>query len=215
MTHARPPSMPDTPPASEPDPPPELSLTKPDDLQGDPGAEQDIAAIAKLASGRTSALEGLAERHERTMLSIALALTSRRHDAASDIVQEAWLRVLRKAKSYQGNGTPRAWLAAITVNAARDHLRRERTRKRKELNLTPEPSHSDTTADQQELLTALTRLTDPERELVLLAHCRNLTNQEAATALAIPLGTFKTRLRSAMTVLRQLMQHDTQEEAKP
>lgn len=171
--------------------------------------DTDAALLDQAARHRPGALELLANKYEAVMLGVARGLVGGRTDAAVDVVQDAWVKAIRFAGSYRGTGTVRGWLIRLTVNAARDRLRRERKRRSAHVSwrLTGMHHEEEQIEDRwweahDALGRALGMLDATDREIVLLCHCRSLTHAEAAEAIGLPIGTLKTRLYRTMGELR-------------
>ena len=86
-------------------------------------AVSDEQLIARVAGGDSSCLGTLFERHHRSVYRYCRQIT--RHGAhAEDLVQEVFLKILRKAGSYRQQGCFKAWMFNIARNATLDHLRK-------------------------------------------------------------------------------------------
>jgi RNA polymerase sigma-70 factor (ECF subfamily) len=129
--------------------------------------------------------------------------------AAEDVTALAFERLYRaRARLDHGRGTPRAWLFAITRNAALDELRRRRRQPQGEL---PEEMAGDQDRDEAfERLARRTTVRDAlaalplrEREVVLLKFHGQLSNSELAKALDVSESNAGTRLHRALTRLRE------------
>ena len=193
----------------------DVQLLRPDEaypVQAKPHLTEpmdDETFVRAIARGETRALGDLAELHESMLLGIALALVGHRRDVACDVVQDAWVSVLRSASTFRATGSVRAWLTRITVNAARDRLRRERSngglrsfRLTNDAAANEQVNVADALGPTESLDGALRLLSAREREVVLLCHCKGLTHVEAAHALDMPIGSLKTTLTRAMRTLR-------------
>ena len=165
----------------------------------------DGQLIERIAAGDGDAFEALYRRYARAVLGLALRRLGDR-GRAEDASQEAFVAIWRSAKTYdarRGKGAP--WLYAVARNAITDGLRR-----------TPEPAaeaqdgpgREPDPADSAEagwvawrVHRALEVLPDHERPVIELAYWRGLSQSEVAEALGLPLGTVKTRTRSALARL--------------
>lgn len=190
-------------------------MTSAADAPAAPVAESDEALLARFAKGDAAALEALARRLERPMLGLALGLVNGRRELAMDAVQETWVRVIQRAASFRGDASASTWIYRILIN--RCHTVRERadrdTSKRSARNIplekaTSAPQHSTAPEpdDVAALRSAVERLAEPKREVLLLCYHAGLSHPQAADILAIPLGTLKSRLNAALTELRTLLQ---------
>jgi RNA polymerase sigma-70 factor (ECF subfamily) len=123
---------------------------------------------------------------------------------AEDVVQEAFVRAINHARTFQATDNPEAWLRRVAVNLARSRWRRLQRLAHLRPAL-PEPEHdNDLGADRVAMLTALKQLPAAQREAIALHHLADLPVHEVATALGVPTGTVKARLsrgRAALAVL--------------
>lgn len=127
------------------------------------------------------------------------------------MLQEVFLQVWQRAGDFDATrGRPFTWLVTITRSRAIDRLRAIGTRERlaSEVALTT-PSSSDALADathaeeRDRVRRALDLLPTDQSQALCLAYFDGLTQTEIAKHLGVPLGTIKTRVRSALTKLRE------------
>ena len=167
--------------------------------------ESDADLLVRVGEGDGAAFELIYRRYSRAVLGLALRRLGDR-GRAEDAVQETFISIWRAASTYRPDrGHAAAWLYAVARNAIAD-----RGRKRSEPPTQPpdEPSREagpDERAEQSWLAWrvhgALEELPPHERELIELAYWSGLSQSEIATRLGIPLGTVKTRTRSALARL--------------
>ncbi len=132
-------------------------------------------------------------------------------DDARDVLQEAFLKCWRHRERLTEISNLRAWIFRIAVNAGRDHRKSAWNRKRQTLpDQIPVVSHSISPEsalmhDEQlrRLQDAVMCLRPEEQEVFLLRQNGDLTYEAIAEATSIPLGTVKTRMRSAIRQLRE------------
>ncbi|MEO8273429.1 MAG: sigma-70 family RNA polymerase sigma factor [Chloroflexota bacterium] len=185
--------------------------------RGGPGPDADRTdreTMERLASGDLGALDRLYEQYGAMSYSIAYRIT-RDSTAAEDVVQEAFLGVWRNAARYaDARGTVRTWLLSIVHHRAIDAIRRRRptielpeTEAGLPANLTMPDTWSEVAAglDRASIQTALTRISDVQREAIELAYFGGLTQTEIAARTGVPLGTVKGRLRLGLDGLRAAM----------
>lgn len=175
-------------------------------------AEQasDAELLVRVADRDRAAFEVLYHRYIRSVFGLAMQRL-RDRERAEDAVQEMFASVWRSAGSYKPERGPAApWLYAIARNAIVDRLR-----SRDELPMEPPDMTSDEPgpADRAEsswvswrVHRALETLSDREREVVELAYWSGLSQSEVASFLDIPLGTVKTRTRSALAHLADVLE---------
>jgi RNA polymerase sigma-70 factor (ECF subfamily) len=169
------------------------------------GPPTDDELLTRVASGDRNAFEVLYGRYARPVLGLALRRLGDR-GRAEDAVQETFAAIWRSARSYKperGPGAP--WLYAVARNAISD---RGRARSEPAAEAPDEPALEpgpDEQAEQDWLSwrvhRALAELPERERSLIELAYWSGLSQSEIAERLSIPLGTVKTRTRSALARL--------------
>lgn len=166
----------------------------------------------RLAAGDGDALADLYDAHASAVYSLALRITRVPADA-EDVTQDVFTQAWRQASRFDASrGNLPAWLLMMARSRALDCLRRARRRPTAPL----EPFAADAIPDvspgvdvvaataEDALLTraALAALPDDQRRPVEMAYFEGLTHSEIAAQTSIPLGTVKTRIRSAMQHLR-------------
>ena len=173
------------------------------------GVCSDAELIQRAGAGDRSAFDKLYRRYARPMFGLALRRLGDR-GRAEDAVQETFVSIWRSARTYapeRGPGAP--WLYGIARNAIVD---RSRARHEPAAEAPDEPSNEagpDERAElgwtQWQVHRALERLPEREREVIALAYWGELSQSEVAERLGIPLGTVKTRTRSALIRLSELL----------
>ena len=139
-------------------------------------------------------------------LDAAARLILRDRELARDAVQETLVRAWRDLPTLRDVERYDAWLHRLLVNACLDLVRR-RTRRAIEVELTPlhAPASSDFSGGvvDRDLLDRALRAIEPDwRAIVVLHYYLGMPLPEVAAGLGIPLGTAKSRLHRAMSVLR-------------
>ena len=170
----------------------------------------DSDLLVRVAERDRLAFETIYHRYVRSVYGLALRRL-RDRQRAEDAVQETFASVWRSASSYRPERGPAApWLYAVARNAIVDRLR-ARTEPASEV---PDlPSSEPGPADRAEssfvawrIHRALEELSAKEREVVELAYWSGMSQSEVAEYLHIPLGTVKTRTRSALSHLSGLLE---------
>jgi RNA polymerase sigma-70 factor, ECF subfamily len=166
----------------------------------------DRELIAAVAEGDRGALAALYRRHAPWLL-VRLGRRCADRGVVEEAVQETFLAIWQKARSYSGRGEIAAWIWGIGIRRLIDHLRRSRN--------VPQLPHARPqmviSAEDQVLLGveygdlagALNRLSPELRAVVQATLIDGLTTREAATLLGIPAGTVKTRMMRARARLRE------------
>lgn len=173
----------------------------------------DEALLAGLGAGDADLTAAFVRRFASKVYGVALAVLGD-PAAAEDVAQMAFERAWRHGSSYDPRrATVGTWLAAITRNLAIDAAR-----VRRPCPVDPEtllgvvaPTREGTEARvvdgeaAAELRAALRRLPPEQARAVVLAGLAGLSASQVAEAEGIPLGTAKTRIRSALTRLRRIL----------
>jgi RNA polymerase sigma-70 factor, ECF subfamily len=185
----------------------------PDRPEAEPApAEQtpDAELLVRVAARDRAAFEVVYHRYVRSVFGLAMRRL-RDREQAEDAVQEMFAAVWRSAGSYDpARGAAAPWLYAIARNAIVD-----RVRSRSDIPMEPPDVTSDEPgpSDRAEaswvswrVHRALESLSDREREVLELAYWSGLSQSEVASFLDIPLGTVKTRTRSALAHLADVLE---------
>lgn len=166
---------------------------------------QAHALLHRLAAGDPKALGEFYDLYAGLANGLALRILRDSSDA-EDVVQEAFVQVWRQAARYDPRrGSPQAWLCTIARTRALDRLRRRVSRRE---DTTGAPPASSSAPQMEEALTvrkALDGLSTDQRHALELAYYEGLTQTEIARRLNEPLGTIKTRIRTAMIRLREAL----------
>jgi RNA polymerase sigma-70 factor, ECF subfamily len=170
--------------------------------------------IRSIAAGDQLALHSLYELTHRIVFTLMVRITQSR-EASEELTLDVLHDVWRKASTYdRANGSVMGWIMNQARSRAIDRVRYEQRRKRVN-NETNGPVVSINTDDPQNafhlkeqsllLKEALDRLNPKEREAIELAFFSELTYQEVAVRLNEPPGTVKSRIRSALSKLRDVL----------
>jgi RNA polymerase sigma-70 factor (ECF subfamily) len=170
----------------------------------------DAELITRVGSGDRRAFETLYRRYARPVFGLALRRLGDR-GRAEDAVQETFASIWRAARSYQperGPGAP--WLYAVARNAIVDN---GRVRREPPIETAEEPSDEETPADRAEsgwvawrVHRCLAELPDNERIVIELAYWGGRSQSEIADLLSVPLGTVKTRTRTGLARLADMLE---------
>ena len=170
----------------------------------------DGELLQRIAAGDRDAFDVLYRRFVRPVFTLALRRLGDR-GRAEDATQETFASIWRSASSYRpdrGPGSP--WLYAVARNAIVD---RARARSEAPTEVPDEASSEPGPADEAErswlawrVHRAMQELPEHERPLLELAYWSGLSQSEIADFLNIPLGTVKTRTRSALSRLADALE---------
>jgi RNA polymerase sigma-70 factor (ECF subfamily) len=173
-----------------------------------------VQLIEKVANQDRDAFSQLYDRFSTLVFTLALRMLRVRSDA-EDLLQEVFVQVWRQAQNYSAaRGSPEAWIINIARSRAIDKIRSIR-RMEKNFVLTDDPARAESgenveasAAESEAKLTmnsALANLPEAQRKVLELAYFDGLTQTEIAEHLAEPLGTVKTRMRSGIQRLREML----------
>lgn len=182
----------------------------------------DEELYERFLGGDSRALGALYDRHARALMAFASQQGAARPE---DVVQDAFLRVVRNGQSFQGQSKFRTWLYSIARNLCIDAARRDRFRNGPSLDaptgqgeglslgerIAADAPHLDgarTTADKQfrgAYEAALAGLPDEQREVFTLREVAGLSFAEIAETTACNENTVKSRMRYALKALREAL----------
>jgi RNA polymerase sigma-70 factor (ECF subfamily) len=156
--------------------------------------EQEL--ILKLQNGDLDALGELYDRHRQTVYRTALAITGDL-DAANDLLQDVFLRLFRFADHIDSQRPLEPWLYRMTANLAYTWLRRDRRWLR--------PLVVELHDDWAQVQHAVSQLPISQRVVVVLYYLNDLSLQEIADILDVPVGTVKSRLYYGRLALKKMV----------
>ena len=168
--------------------------------------------ISQLQQKDEQAFSYLYDNYSGALFNIIVQIVPDR-EQAGDVLQEVFINIWRKIGTYDPNkGRLFTWMLNIARNAAIDKIRSrgyQDSLKNQPLaedvniyaNQTLKPA-----TDDYGLRKLVSKLKDEQKVLVELSYFQGFTHEEIARSLNIPLGTVKTRIRSALTQLRTLIQ---------
>jgi RNA polymerase sigma-70 factor (ECF subfamily) len=177
----------------------------------------DPALIRRYLAGDVAAFELLVARHARLAGAVALSVVSD-YDAAKDVVQEAFVKVLEGLRALDDPASFRGWLRNVVRTTALDHLRRRKVTGRAAEALPGQDEDDgralpgpDVTPDdllQRAELRAHVReevalLPESQREVVLLKYLDGRSYEEIADLTGLTVNTIESRLFRARATLRK------------
>ena len=173
----------------------------------------DVELLKAVVARDERALEQLYDQYRVILFGLLMRILNDRAEA-EDVLQEVFLQVWRRAADFdESRGRPFTWLVTLARSRGIDRLRTLAARERVAVAGAREESEavSDAATDafrseQRSLVNdALAQLPDEQRRPLLLAYFDGLTQSEIAARLGAPLGTVKTRMRSGLMKLRELL----------
>jgi RNA polymerase sigma factor (sigma-70 family) len=160
--------------------------------------------IRLLQAGDRSAVGLLYATHAEAAIRTAFMIT-RDRAAAEDVVQEAFVQVIRGVSTLRDPASFRPWFYRIVVNVAKRLSRKTNRSLPLDLPLHDQADLSSLSPDEaaigleeiQLVRLAIADLTEAHREVVILRYYTNLSEEETAETLGVPIGTVKSRLHRA------------------
>ncbi len=133
---------------------------------------------------------------------------------AEDVAQDALIEICKAVVSFRGDSTLATWVHRVAVNVCLEHRRRKRPQfvpyedeiAESHPDLQPDPSEAVARGEvKSNVDTAISKLPELHRDVVILHELQGLTYMECAQALGCPVGTVKSRLANAFVKLRELL----------
>ena len=177
--------------------------------------------IASILAGDSQQFHQLIRPYERSLYIMAFSMLRNEADA-EDVAQEACLKAYRNLASFRADSKFGTWLVSITLNEARNRLRRNRSTRTESVDIPPDehghvspallrdwrevPSEVLERAEVRQLLRkAIATLPEIYREVFLLRDVEEFSIKEAAEALNISESLVKVRLHRARTMLQKVL----------
>jgi RNA polymerase sigma-70 factor (ECF subfamily) len=175
-----------------------------------PSAEDDASLLARINTGDERAMSSLYERYSRVVYSVALRVLN---DPASaeDILQEIFMQIWRNPDSFSAaRGSLGGWLAVVSRNRSIDAIRRRRPVTALDDVVLASSFNLAGEAERNSMMErargVISKLPSEQRKTLEMAYFDGLTHSEIAEMTGDPLGTVKTRIRSALMTLRKAFQ---------
>jgi RNA polymerase sigma factor (sigma-70 family) len=181
-------------------------MRTPDDIH-------DEWLVLRCQEGDAAALGELVERWQARLLRHAARLTGTA-DEAADVVQSAWLAIIRGLGGLNDPACFRRWAYRIVGCKSADWIRARQRDRVLARSLATEPAGQRESADRPAeaddeiamLRTAMKELPPEQKAIVDMFYLEEMSLVEIAQALALPLGTVKSRLHYARLALKRLLE---------
>jgi RNA polymerase sigma-70 factor (ECF subfamily) len=163
--------------------------------------------MSRIQGGDERALEGLYDESAALVYGLALRMLSDTADA-EEVTADVYSHVWRSAASWDDHrGTVSTWLVMLCRSRCIDRIRSRRSRRNAQQALQPEPMVDNRVEsyEREVVRRVMCELDSADRTLIELAFFDGLTHTELAAKLGLPLGTVKTRIRSAIQQMRNLL----------
>jgi RNA polymerase sigma-70 factor (ECF subfamily) len=173
----------------------------------------DVELLSAIARGDSSALGRLYDRYSAILFGLVSRILGDRSEA-EDVLQEVFLQVWKKAGDFdERRGRALQWMATVARNRALDRLSTRQSRRRAlgEVLAPPLAAESDPVEDAsvgeeaRDLHRALAEISEPQRNVLLLAYFQGFSQSEIAARLGLPLGTVKSHARLGLLRLRDAL----------
>jgi RNA polymerase sigma-70 factor, ECF subfamily len=178
----------------------------------------DNELIRQVRAGNQYAMDALVQRHFKNVFNLAFRL-SNNYDDASDIVQEAFIRVHNALPSFRGDACFSTWLYRIVKNVFLDERKKQRVRSHSSLeelvelddnsvsrqveDPKPGPGWLVERHERAEMVQhAVMALPKNQRLMIALYHFQHRSYEEIADIMGLPIGTVKSRLNRARLALK-------------
>jgi RNA polymerase sigma-70 factor (ECF subfamily) len=180
---------------------------------------QDEVLVERARAGDVAAFETLISQYERKVYNLAYRLTGN-HEDASDMAQEAFIRVFQKLPEFRGDSSFSTWLFRIASNACLDEIRKRKRHRTVSLDNPYETDEGEMSRqyadaadgpeeiiDRQEtqamVQACINALDEEYRVVVVLRDIKGYAYNEIAEMLGLNLGTVKSRLNRARAAIKE------------
>lgn len=170
--------------------------------------EQRIIVLLK--RNEQSVIKLIYQHYGRNMFNAILRVL-KDESLAQDVFQEVIIKIWRKGHYYEAKkGSLYTWLLSVCKNAAIDKTRSKaykhglHTQSSEQL-ATPAPAQASSLGEHAQLKELVTNLPQPQKQLIDMAFFQGYTHEEIAEQMDMPLGTVKTKIRSALKQLRKIL----------
>lgn len=172
--------------------------------------QTEVCLVGTHQDEQASAFTTLFNSYSRALFKILFKLVND-HEKAEDLLQDTFMKAWTHLHQYDpAQGRPYTWLLTITRHVALDELRHRKVQAQAATYMRERTIEWIPPAFHDGLLNGsiFTLLPPPHRQIMELHYLQGLTQLEIAEELQLPIGTIKTRTRSALRVLRQFFHQD-------
>ena len=182
--------------------------------------KRDINLLRRVSAGDESAIGEIYDLYNKYLFTTIYFILKNEAEA-EDVLQEVFFLIWDKINTYDERlGNPISWMTRISRNRAIDKLRAKK--QSSDIDETNETLIIDLNEDykksnpefiavagqeQKEVLEAIKELDEVQRQLIEYAYYQGFSHSELSEHFKIPLGTVKTKIRSAMMFLRERLKH--------
>lgn len=183
--------------------------------------QSDTVLIEKIKGGDQYALNELIRKHQDRAYVYAFRLT-RNAEEASDVVADSFVRVNNSIRNFKGNSAFTTWLYRIVTNCYLDIKKKDKSRFQVSIDSGMQHDDEEVTREFEDtgrktdemvernqrehlLQKALNQLPEFQKSMIVMFHAEQLSYEEIAEALDLPLGTVKSRLNRARISLKEIL----------
>lgn len=186
----------------------------------DKSYEKHLLRLAR--EGDNDAIDQLLQEHFKSIYNLAYRLTGN-YDDAQDVISEAFLRVYHALPRFRGDANFSTWLYRIVMNVFLDERKKRRLRQHDSLEAmvqldegevqrqieddSPGPIEAIERGEEAVIVQrAVLALPEAQRTMIALYHFQELSYEEIAAIMKLPIGTVKSRLNRARLALKSKLQ---------
>ena len=202
------------------------ALAERHEREGMETVQSDEQIVTRALTGDAEAFGEIVRRWERRIFALAFGMLGREEEAR-DATQETFLAAFRNLRGFRGEAKVSSWLHRIAINQCITRQRRARVRSETALEVETEnegaslstpahesPAHVAESRQRAEIVRrAVNALPTELREVLVMKEFEELTFQEIADVLDLPLSTVKSRLYTALRQLRMRLERQSVEVA--
>ena len=181
--------------------------------------QADAVLIDRAQRGDRDAIDQLVAKYQARAYQFAYRLSGNQDDAA-DLVAEAFVRVYTALPRFRKDSQFSTWLFRIVTNCFLDQKKKETRRPTDQLEdawldadakstiVAPDSPEeaSERTEREAVMAKAIEKLPDYQRAMIVMFHLENLSYEDIAKTLDMPVGTVKSRLNRARLALREILE---------
>jgi RNA polymerase sigma-70 factor, ECF subfamily len=185
---------------------------------------EEQALLQRCKDGEASAFEELVQRYQKRVYNFAYGIAGNADDA-SDVAQEAFVRVFNSIQTFRGDANFTTWIYRIVTNVYLDDRKKSKSHRLTSLDEyvdldensvsrqieddSPLPSEiAENKERNQAVRDAVNSLPDYQRVIVTLYHLHDRSYEEIADILHLPIGTVKSRLNRARMALAEKLKSE-------
>jgi RNA polymerase sigma-70 factor (ECF subfamily) len=189
------------------------------DIATTPAEQDDAALVSACQAGNQDAFALLVQRHQRRVFNLVFRMLQQ-YEEANEVTQDAFFAAWQGLPTFRGDARFSTWLYRIAYNCALKQLEQRKRDNALQLAIQTEPLANEelngaelvAVHDRQELVREhLSTLPAKYRVVLILRHLQDMTYEEMAEILRMPIGTIKTHLFRARNLLKERLEAFEQE----